>query len=167
MTFYVKAIKPPGLKTDKVRLEILNALRKEGRLQKKMLAGTAKYWSGAKPIFSFEIGLAGNDAVLLVGPSGGGAQLWVWLDQGTRPHIIRPRSGGVLRFRVGGRAGSTPGTLAVSRGSRGTQWISAKVVHHPGITARDWSLVVLKERQNPFFRSLNEAVARGYEKASR
>lgn len=37
---------------------------------------------------------------------------------GTRPHVIRPKTANVLRFRVGGR------------------WAYAKVVHHPGTKAR-------------------------------
>ena len=37
---------------------------------------------------------------------------------GTRPHVIRPKTANVLRFRVGGR------------------WVYAKVVHHPGTKAR-------------------------------
>lgn len=57
-----------------------------------------------------------------------------FVNDGTRPHIIRPRSAQVLRFRVGGR------------------FVYAKVVHHPGTRAR------------PFLdRALREvAAARGY-----
>lgn len=57
-----------------------------------------------------------------------------FVNDGTRPHIIRPRNAQVLRFRVGGRL------------------VYAKVVHHPGTRAR------------PFLdRALREvAVARGY-----
>lgn len=53
---------------------------------------------------------------------------------GTRPHIIRPRTKQVLRFKVGGR------------------YVYARVVHHPGTRAR------------PFLdRALREvAAARGY-----
>lgn len=53
---------------------------------------------------------------------------------GTRPHIIRPRSSKVLRFKVGGRT------------------VYARVVHHPGTKPR------------PFLdRALREvAAARGY-----
>jgi len=58
-----------------------------------------------------------------------------FVNDGTRPHIIRPRRpGGTLRFTVGGRV------------------VYAKVVHHPGTRAR------------PFLdRALREvAAARGY-----
>lgn len=56
------------------------------------------------------------------------------VNDGTRPHVIRPRNAQVLRFRVGGRV------------------VFAKVVNHPGTRAR------------PFLdRALQEvAAARGY-----
>ena len=41
-----------------------------------------------------------------------------FVNDGTRPHIIRPRRAQVLRFTVGGRT------------------VFAKVVHHPGTRAR-------------------------------
>jgi hypothetical protein len=40
------------------------------------------------------------------------------VNDGTRPHLIRPRRAQVLRFKVGGRT------------------VFAKVVHHPGTRAR-------------------------------
>ena len=56
------------------------------------------------------------------------------VNDGTRPHIIRPRRAQALRFRVGGRI------------------VFARVVHHPGT------------KPNPFLdRALREvAAARGY-----
>jgi hypothetical protein len=57
-----------------------------------------------------------------------------WVNDGTRPHIIRPKNAKVLAFKSGGRT------------------VFAKVVHHPGTRAR------------PFLdRALREvAAARGY-----
>lgn len=57
-----------------------------------------------------------------------------FVNDGTRPHIIRPKRAQVLRFRVGG------------------QTVYARVVHHPG------------NRPNPFLdRALEEvARSRGY-----
>lgn len=57
-----------------------------------------------------------------------------YVNDGTRPHIIRPRTRQALKFTVGGRT------------------VFAKVVHHPGT------------RPNPFLdRALREvAAARGY-----
>lgn len=42
----------------------------------------------------------------------------LYVHEGTRPHVIRPKNGKALRFNVGGRT------------------VFAKVVHHPGTGAR-------------------------------
>lgn len=57
-----------------------------------------------------------------------------FVNDGTRPHIIRPRRGQALRFRVGG------------------QVVFARVVHHPGTRARPFLDQALRET----------ALARGY-----
>lgn len=54
----------------------------------------------------------------------------VFVHEGTRPHLIRPRTARALRFDVGGRT------------------VFAKSVHHPGTKAR------------PFLRNAAEQVAR-------
>ena len=43
-----------------------------------------------------------------------------WTDEGTRPHIIRPRNAKALRFRIRGRT------------------VYARVVHHPGNKGTRW-----------------------------
>lgn len=57
-----------------------------------------------------------------------------FVNDGTRPHIIRPRRAQALRFRIGGRI------------------VYAKVVHHPGTRARPFLDKALRE----------VAAARGY-----
>jgi HK97 gp10 family phage protein len=57
-----------------------------------------------------------------------------FVNDGTRPHIIRPRRGQALRFTVGGRV------------------VFARVVHHPGTRARPFLDQALRET----------ALARGY-----
>jgi hypothetical protein len=82
----VKGLKPAKLRVNQVRLNILNALRKEGKIVKRELEKTTATWKGAKPTFEIAIGLTGQDAIVLIGPGGNpeGAQKWVWLDEGTK-----------------------------------------------------------------------------------
>jgi hypothetical protein len=164
----LKVIPPDKLRTGTVRLEILNALRKEGRLQVRMLEQTTQHWRGAKPSFEFLIGLTGTEAALMVGASGSGkgAQKWQWLDEGTRPHIITPRRAPYLRFQTGGSAGSSPGTLSTRPATPPSgPFVRTQFVRHPGNAARQWSIVLMKERQNPFYEALNDAVKAGLKKA--
>ena len=119
--FQVKPIKPPNLKVDAIRLAILNALKREGTVEKKLLEGTTKYWEGAKPTFTAEVSLAGGDAQLLVGVSGNteAAAKWVRIVIGTKGgRWIYPRHARALRFQPGYDAGSTPNTLDVKPARR-------------------------------------------------
>jgi len=166
MPLFVKSIRPLPIKPERIRLEILNALRKEGTVQKKLLRQTTAHWSGDKPTFTAEISLTGGDANLLVGPIGNtmGVKKWVWTDEGTKPHIIRPKRARALRFRSGYKSGSRPGTFVTGRSSYSGGWVSAQIVHHPGTKARNWSSLLLKERFLPFNTAMNAAVRNGIKK---
>jgi phage gpG-like protein len=50
-----------------------------------------------------------------------------FVNDGTRPHIIRPKNAQALRFKIGGRV------------------VYAKVVHHPGTRARPFLDDALKQ----------------------
>ena len=64
----VKTIKPKKLAIDQVRLNILNALREEGRIIAKEFEKTTRTWKGTKPKFEVLIGLDSKDAIVVVGP---------------------------------------------------------------------------------------------------
>jgi hypothetical protein len=53
------------------------------------------------------------------------------VNDGTRPHIIRPRNAQALRFRIGGRV------------------VYARVVHHPGTRANPFLDRALREVTRP------------------
>ena len=166
--FFAKAIKPPKLKIDEVRLAILNALKKEGRLEAKKLQETTQHWKGAKPTFDFTVSLAGGkEALLLTGVSGDteGAQKWIWLNYGTKRHVITARRAPFLQFRVGGRAGSTPRSWSTSAAVPGTEPRRARRVMHPGTKAREWTILLYEERWQPFAKAVNDALEQGMKKA--
>lgn len=156
----VKGLKPKKLKIKDVRLNILNALRAEGRVVKKELEKTTATWKGAKPTFEIAIGLTGQDATVLIGPGGSpkGAQKWVWLDEGTRPHIIRAKNVPNLSFQVGKFKPKTKvKTFSSSPGTIGGTFVSKKQVSHPGTEARQWSDEIVKRRKKKFTGSMIKA----------
>lgn len=163
--FQVKPIKPPSLKVDAVRLAIMNALKKEGTVEKKLLEGTTKYWQGTKPTFTAEVSLAGGDAQLLVGVGGNteAAAKWVRVNDGTRGgYWVYPRRARALRFQPGYDAGSKPGTLDVKPARRYGEFIYRPAAYiRRGIAARGWIIVVLKEREIPFRTAVNNALEQG------
>lgn len=170
MVFECKAIKPSKLKVGRVRLELLNELRAEGRDVKKELERTTRNWKGVKPTFEALISLMGGGATLLVGPVGPtkGVQKWTWLEEGTRPHVIRAKRAPFLRYRLGYNPSTRPGTLT-SRGSYyvGRHFRRSKVVHHPGTQARGWAPLIQKRRKRKFTKRMLAATKRGMEKAKK
>lgn len=154
-----KSIKPKKLRVDKVRLRILNELRAEGRVVKKEFEKTTTTWKGAKPTFEIAIGLTGQDAIVIIGPGGNteGAQKWVWLDEGTKPHIIKAKNVPNLRFKTNFTAKTKVKTFSSSAGSSNPPWRATKQVKHPGIEAREWSETIVKRRRKPFTKSLIKA----------
>jgi hypothetical protein len=157
----VKGLKPKRLKIKEVRLNILNALREEGKIVKAELDKTTATWKGAKPTFEIAIGLTGRDAIVLIGPAGNkeGAQKWVWLDEGTKPHPIVAKNAPNLIFRDG--RGFTPKTkvktFSSGPGANTGPWVKKKQVTHPGIEARQWSTEIVKRRKKRFTRSILKA----------
>ena len=149
-----KNIKPKKLKVDQIRLNILNELRKEGRRAVKEFEKTTATWKGDKPDFKFLIGLTKEAATVVVGPagSGKGAQKWVWLDEGTKPHTIEAKNVPNLIFRDGRgfKPKTSVGKFSSVPGSNTGQFRKKKKVNHPGIDARGWSVIYVKRRQKPF-----------------
>lgn len=88
--------------------------------------------------------------------------IYGYVDQGTRPHIIVPRHGKVLRFNVGGSPKTTPGRLKSSSGSQGATVVIRPRVNHPGTAARGFTQLVAQRWRRgvqPFVRkALEEAL---------
>jgi hypothetical protein len=154
-----KNIKPRKLKIDKVRLRILNGLRKEGRIIKKEFEKTTATWKGAKPTFEIAIGLTGQDAIVLVGPAGNpeGAQKWLWLNDGTKPHVIQAKNVPNLVFRTNFKPKTKVKTFSSKSGSISPPWRATPKVNHPGIEARDWTGEIAKKRKKPFTKAMIKA----------
>lgn len=169
MAFMCKGIKPKRLKVKEIRLEILNALRREGTATKKEMEKTVQYWKGDKPRFEVAIGLTGEDASVMVGPTNPikGARKWQWLDEGTKDRYnVVPKRAKALRFLVGGSPGSSPNSLTVKPARPGTKVVYAKRIKRiSGINARNWSELIAKHRKKPFLASMMDALHRGMEKA--
>lgn len=76
-------------------------------------------------------------------------QIWAWLNEGTRPHLIAPRRARALAFAVGGRAKTRPRVLGSSAGSTGSTFVTTRgVVQHPGTKAREWTDVAQQKWQD-------------------
>lgn len=160
--FQVKLIKPKKLKVDAFRLELLNALRAEGRDVKKEYAKTTATWR-RKPEFEILIGLTGKDASVLVGTDD---EIYNYVDQGTRGHYV-PKSGtATMAFKPGYKAKTTPRKIgSKSGGAFGERIVRTGRWFVRGIDAREFSPTIQKRRRKPFTRRMVKAMQRAGSKA--
>lgn len=174
MAFQVKSIQPPRMNPNAYRLEIVKELDHQAQIVRRMYQKTTQTWSSPRPVFKVTAAVKGPP-----GPRGGVAtqqaiasvettdERFIWTDLGTRPHIIRSKRGRLLRFRVGGKPKTRRRVIGSGRGSRGKNWRSAEVVHHPGTRARQFTQEIQKRRRSAFFKAMREAHTRGLRRAQR
>lgn len=78
--------------------------------------------------------------------------IWVMLDEGTKPHVIVPKRAKRLRFQWGGpgsyRAKSRPGYLGSNKGGIKGPIVYRKRVNHPGTKPRKWTKAAEDKWQN-------------------
>jgi len=96
---------------------------------------------------AFKIDRAHSTGAALVGAVTTRDTIYGYVDQGTRPHIIRPRRARVLRFRGSHRAKTRPGIISSSAGGSSGPFVTARVVHHPGTAARNFAKTIEKRRE--------------------
>ena len=163
--FQVRPIKPTLLNIQRVRKSLLDALKAEGKEEAKLLEGTTKYWEGKKPKFEYDVDVGTGDVSLLVGPGGDAeaVEKWQRINDGTKGgRWIYAKKAKALRFQPGYSAGSTPGTLKTKRARRYGPFIYRRAVYiKKGITARDWTSVVLTTRYIPFWNRMDKALRDG------
>lgn len=69
-----------------------------------------------------------------------------WVDDGTRPHTIRPRTARRLAFRANYKAKTSPGFIGSRRGGSSGPVILAREVRHPGTKARRFTQEIAKKQ---------------------
>ena len=81
-----------------------------------------------------------------------------YVDDGTRPHIIRPVRASRLRFKSGYNAKTKPHKIGSQAGGAFGDTVYAMQVRHPGSKAREFSPTIQKRRRKPFTRRMVKAM---------
>lgn len=113
---------------------MVNAARETERRIVRLLLQPTAAWSHRPSISAEVIFHGGSDVELRVTIDD---QIYAWVSQGTRPHVIRPKGQGYpLRFQAGYKAKTIPGSLTPSGGGPFGPQVAAFEVHHPGTQPR-------------------------------
>lgn len=156
-----KALKPKALKDKDMRLELLNGLRSIARQVTKDFEATTSSWKN-KPKFETVVSLKGGEAAFLVDTN---SEIYGYVDQGTKPHIIRPVKAKVLAFNVGGSPKTRPGVIGSTGGSAGSGPVFSKGVRHPGTKARQFSKIINEKWQKRFGAEMIDSMRRARAKS--
>lgn len=135
----IKVIIPKGLLADvaKLRRAVLNANRAAVQGARADFGVTVQTWAHG---VSFQ-----TEATELGGKVFTTDEIYGYVNDGTPPHTITPKTASILRFAVGGSAKTAPKVIRSTAGSRGSQVVFARVVHHPGTEARQFDEVIWKK----------------------
>lgn len=148
------------LSSAKVVDEIARAQRQQTAPElKKLFKQTVDGWK-TPPDFSQTQAIGPNRISISVFTSGPNAGKYALVNEGSPPHIIRPRRGGMLRFQTGYRAGTRPRMLSSRAYQRFGNYISTGIVHHPGFDARKFDETVAEEHGPQFEKDMQDAIKR-------
>ncbi len=156
-----KAIKPKRLKEKEMRLELLNGLRSVARKVDKDFQATTSTWEN-KPEFETIISLRGGRAEFLVGTN---SEIFKFVDEGTKPHMIYPKKAKFLRFQGGYNAKTQPGVLGSGQSSYSGDTIFSRGVKHPGNKPRKFTEMITKKWKSRFKDEMHDAMRRAKEKS--
>ena len=162
-----KAIKPEKLKTDAMLKEIIKGAEEAGKI---LLDAHQRVTTTWDPPPKFEIrptNITMKSKRIIVGV-GTDDMRWKWTDEGTKPHIIRPKNAKRLMFPTNFSPKSRPGRLQAYAGSSGPPMAVAMEVHHPGTKARNFTDQIRQKRapqvRGALLRGMQRAVkASGHE----
>ena len=151
-----KVITPKRLQPDAFRMEILNELRRVGAAMKHDYETTTQTWNH-KPVFETKISLPQGTPGVEVSTDD---EIYGYVNYGTRPHVILPKSGGPLVFRSDYTPKTAPRWIGSGAGGSSGDLVFAKAVNHPGTEARDFDKTLKEEWQPEFERAMQDAMDR-------
>lgn len=158
----VRAIKPKKAFNSAVfRQELIAEATELGEFVKKDYEKTTRTWKH-KPEFRNIVKTSGKAVELSVTTSD---KIYGYVDEGTKPHIIRPRTKKALAFSSKFRPKTRPRQIRSLKGYTGKVDTVRPEVHHPGTEAREFT-ETLTERWKPGFqRGIQNAIDRAVKRS--
>lgn len=146
------------LQTDKdLRKELGKAAQEAGKILKRDHEKVVSQWNH-KPKFGYVYRVSEIEISANVYAYGANAKIFFWVNDGTKPHVIRPKRSKYLKFRTNYKPRTARGGFGGPGRAEGG-WVNAKQVNHPGIQARDFTKMIVS-RARPRFNRLTESAFR-------
>ena len=154
----LRAIIPrsPLYHTANMGREIKAALDDLGKQIKKTFEGTTATWE-TDVKFDVDVTMNNSKAEIVVSTDN---EIYGYVNEGTKPHIIRPKRARRLAFRTGYRPKTRPKSITSGPGGASGPWVTAGVVHHPGTKAREFTKYVIVRYQDIIPRVIQDAINR-------
>jgi len=142
-------------------LETIARAQRAGTVrQLKDLFGKTVYGWSKKPGFGWSQIKTHDEIGIQMYAQGEGADVYALLNAGSPPHEIRPKTqGGILSFRPGYLASTTPGQLMSRRAYRSGKFVTARKVNHPGFAPRKFTEMIRDAYINDFAMEMQAAVS--------
>ena len=84
------------------------------------------------------------------------SKVYKYVTLGTAPHVIRPKTAKVLRFKAGYTAATSPGSLQTGSGRADGEEMFRREVNHPGIKPRRFEKLVAEKFQKTFAKEVSD-----------
>lgn len=85
-------------------------------------------------------------------------EIYGYVSEGTRPHVIVAKAGGSLAFGPGSTPKTQPRVIGSGPGGRGGAVIFRPRVNHPGTEARDFESAIAEEAEEFFPALMQQAI---------
>ncbi len=142
--FSMRVIIPANLFGDAAKLDkaLENALEESAKAVKVDFDVTTQTWK-QRPEFTITR-TSGSRIVATTD------EIYGYVDEGTRPHVIRPRQASILRFQQPFRAKTRPRSIRSGAGFLGKKVVWAHETHHPGTAPRFFAETIAKKWDRQF-----------------
>jgi len=144
---------------EKLRLGVLNALRRTGTKTRQMFRKTTATWN-TQPVFTQKISFRGGEPAVEVGTDN---EIYGYVNDGVPARDIYPVNKPLLKYQKGYTAKTRVRVIGSRPGGKHGAWTSRKSVHWPGIEARHFSDEIASEMEleleNAVYEAIDEALA--------
>lgn len=157
MAILVKAIKPKRFRADGFRQALAAAARDVANGVEGDFKATTATWKH-KVAFTKIVSIEPSPIEILVGTDD---EIYRYVDEGTRPHLIFAKNAKVLAFPSAYSAKTAPRVIGSQAGGGSGPTLFRPYVEHPGTEARQFDQTIRDKWDPKFKRAMEQAMKAG------